>query len=164
MKDKTKTTTIEAAGFHLGNGGLNLSVTEHEYEYELNEDSPSRTLTSYMMGVSLNHHGAEVHFEFPLGSLEVVGWLHEMTGRLVKRMATKNRGGRNYTFDYVKHGSATVEDGKEVDYSFRWKDDEAGIGTLLAGSPGPGLIKYSPELNVTTIDGMMQKQDDVPAK
>jgi hypothetical protein len=56
---KKNATKIEAAGFHLGNGGLNLSVTEHEYVLESKTDSfPSRTVTSYTMGVALNHHGA----------------------------------------------------------------------------------------------------------
>ena len=110
------TKIIESCYFHTGNGGLQLRVVEHEYVSEAKTlpggvSLPETTYTHYTFQASYSHHGAEMQMEFDLGSLEIVGWVHQATGRLLKRMLTKHDAARNSGFDYRKLGNVSAEDG-----------------------------------------------------
>jgi hypothetical protein len=120
--------TIESAYFHWGNGGLGLKVQQADQE---SEQTPDTIWTTYQLKVEARHHGACFDFSFPLGSSEIVGWLHEVTGRLLKRMQTKRDKARNTAF-IGGWCRLDIEDGKPADVHFEWKD-----GTLVRFKPVP---------------------------
>ncbi len=117
---------IESVYFHWGNGGLIFKVVEHSFTtgpYAWQKEPEVETHTYYRLDVDASHHGASTKISFDLGSMEIVGWLHEMTGRLLKRMATKPDQGRGLgIFDYHPQGRVSIEDGEEKNYLFRFLD------------------------------------------
>ncbi len=128
--------TIESVYFHWGNGGLSIKVVENTHKWTSSWEDPGEIRMdreihehvdiTYRMEVGASHHGASMETSFDLGSMEVVGWLHEMTGRLLKRMAGQPNQSRLSAFDYHPAGRVGVRDGEQMGAEgyFRWKDGE----------------------------------------
>lgn len=112
-EENSRTEVIESAYFHTGNGGLTLEVIHKWFP-----DTPD--LNVYSMQASYNHMGSGVSCEFPLESMDIAGWLHEVTGRLLSRMAMSPDEARTIAFDYQDCGDVSVENGVPTDYKFRW--------------------------------------------
>ena len=107
-----RTEVIESAYFHTGNGGLTLDILHRWYP-----DSPDLNL--YALQASYNHMGSGITCEFPLESMDIAGWVHEVTGRLLSRMAKQPDEARYLAYD-VDCGDVSVENGVKKDYKFRW--------------------------------------------
>lgn len=134
--DKKKTPQIlESAYFHTGNGGLVLNVVESEY------GSYKDGARNFELEASFSHHAIGISTTFPLGSMEVVGWLHDMTGRLLKVMADTPTEARHFAFDYHPEGEVRVENGVANEYKFRYADGKLTVvpderSTMTSGSGG----------------------------
>lgn len=132
MKTKEQTNSIERVHFHLCNGGLTLNIVESEATYDFSrEEGPSEivTYTHYQLHATFSHFGSVVDVSLPLGSMEVVGWLHEVTGRLLRRMQGKQDQAKQYCFERI--GRLQEEDGQAVDEHFQMN------GTDLVKVPAP---------------------------
>jgi hypothetical protein len=127
-----KLVTLEAAYFHTGNGGATIKFTV--------DDKNEHILT-----LGFSHHGNKMSASLPMGSMEMVGWLHEATGRLLKEMSATPKEGRTFPFEYHPQGEVTVENGKDADYYFSW--DSQGkhlLNKKMEQVSGPGFAMVSP--------------------
>ncbi len=80
MADPLPTETIlERAYFHVGNGGMTLSIVE--------ERSPEGT-KSYRFKHELSVFGAKTESSFPLGSSDIVSWMNMALQRVSLKVAT----------------------------------------------------------------------------
>ena len=88
-------------------------------------DPNSPDLNLYALQASYNHMGSGITCEFPLESMDIAGWVHEATGRLLPLMAKQPNEARYLAYDYNGGGDVSVENGVKVDYKFRW-DSQGG--------------------------------------
>lgn len=142
--------TIESCYFHWGNGGLSFRVVEHTHKWTSHRDDPGEirmdhetrehVSVTYRMEVDASHHGGVMTTSFDLGSMEIVGWLHEMTGRLLKRMSSQPEQGRHHVFEYHPQGKVSIEDGEPKEYHFRFRDGKVTPVVMEQRSfSGPGF-------------------------
>lgn len=144
--------TLESAYFHTGNGGSTLKFTV--------DDKNEHILT-----LGFSHHGNKMSASLPMGSMEMVGWLHEATGRLLKEMAASPKEGRTFPFEYHPQGEVTHENGKEADYYFSWDaNGKHVVERKMEQVSGPGFAMVSPVYTEVKTGPDIQPGSEAPAR
>lgn len=122
---------LEEAYFHISNGGLTLSVVHDP------PDDSKWVFSIAHLKVELTCFAIPLTVKIPLGSPEVVFWLHKVTGRLLDKMMNKPNCGRHIHFGQkisefageIHPGHVFREDEVPRDYKFVY--DENGFRQVV---------------------------------
>jgi hypothetical protein len=144
-------TVLERVYFHIGNSGLVLKVT-----HDTPDEGSSYVGSIYHLEASMKAFGVPLGVSIPLGSPEIVYWLHEVTGRILKKMVCLPNCGRHTHFgehdpDHgrrVHPGQVAIEDGNELEYNFTY--DALGVH----------FISDTPEAEEVTKEQAIQSAKD----
>src|SRR5512142_468064 len=129
MPTPNETTVLEEAYFHISNGGLTLKVVQ-DPAYT---GSSRFNWTMAHLTAEMNSFGVPLEVSIPLGSPEIVYWLHEVMGRLLGDMCQQPNSGRYFHFgdprmgpgSDIHPGSVQIENGQACKYNYTC--DEAGV-------------------------------------
>jgi len=110
----SKRILLEKANFHICNSGVNLSIVHEPFD----DDKEEMAWSLYHLVAEIQAFGIPLSVTVPLGSPEMVWWLHHVTGKVLKRMMTSVGKGRHYHLDHP--GRIVVEDGNEREFAFKY--------------------------------------------
>jgi hypothetical protein len=139
-------TILEKAYFHISYGWVTLQVVQDPPD---KEDSSFNWAMAHLKA-RIASFGIPLEVDIPLGSPEIVHWLHEVTGRLLQEMVQKPNCGRHFHFgdprmngSRVHPGNVKIEGGKECEYNYIY--DETGLHyqaekTVEASGPGFAMV------------------------
>lgn len=119
----SKRILLEKANFHICNSGVNLSIVYEPSEH----DKEEMAWSLYHLEAEILAFGIPLSVTVPLGSPEMVWWLHHVTGKVLKRMMSAVGKGRHYHLDHP--GRIVVDDSKECDFAFKYDGEVREVTT-----------------------------------
>ncbi len=135
----TNNKVLDSAFFDISNGGIFLSIEQDGEEEGSN----------YHLGASIRALGVGVTVQIPMHNQHLVGYLHHITGKLLKRMSIAEDKG----YPVPHSGETHIVDGAESQYKFVGEFDTPEHSAGIRRVPVPNATGALPPPNMEWMVG-----------